>query len=285
MWCGRVWRPVIFARTRRGRLCSRWAHFPTASSCSTWVDGWKFRVLNFAPSTGDRSGGTFVAFADDFRDAGFALLAAMSTAVLLWFGTGLHPWWPLLWFAPIPVLLFALRSSWRIAALTAALSWMAGGLNLWHYFSVVHVPPLARGAIFSIPALVFAAAALLLRALLRAGARWSALLALPAAWVSSEYLVSLISPHGTGGNIAYSQLNFLPALQLASVTGPWGISFLLLLFPAALAIGLHLYRSAPNQALRIAGTALGIMVVVLGFGAVRLMRPVPGAKVKVGLIA
>lgn len=226
-----------------------------------------------------------MAFADDFQDTGRALLAAISTAVLLWFGTGLHPWWPLLWFAPVPVLLFAVRSSWRKAALTAALAWMAGSLNLWQYFSVVHVPLVVRAAIVSIPALVFAAAVLLFRALLRGGARWIALLALPTAWVCFEYLFSLVSPHGTGGNLSYSQLNFLPVLQFASVTGPWGISFLLLLFPAALAIGLHLRRSAPNQALRIAGTALGIMVLVLGFGAVRLMRPAPGQKVKVGLIA
>jgi apolipoprotein N-acyltransferase len=226
-----------------------------------------------------------VAFGDDFRDTGRAFLAAISTAVLLWFGTGLHPWWPLLWFAPVPALLFAVRSSWPKAALTAALAWMAGSLNLWHYFSVVHVPLVVRAAIVTIPALVFAGAVLLFRALLRSGAQWSALLALPAAWVSFEYLFSLISPHGTGGNLAYSQLNFLPVLQFASVTGPWGISFLLLLFPAAIAIGVHLRRSAPNQALRIAVTAVGIMVLVLGFGAVRLMRPAPGQKVKVGLIA
>jgi apolipoprotein N-acyltransferase len=226
-----------------------------------------------------------VAFADDSRDTGSALLAAISTAVLLWFGTGLHPWWPLLWFAPVPALLFAVRTSWPKAALAAALAWTAGGLNLWHYFSVLHVPLVVRAAIVAIPALVFAVAALLFRALLRGGARWSALLALPAAWVSFEYLFSLVSPHGTGGNLAYSQLNFLPVLQIASVTGPWGISFLLLLFPAALAIGLHLRRSVPNEALRITGTALGIIVLALGFGAVRLMRPTPGQKAKVGLIA
>ncbi len=226
-----------------------------------------------------------MAFATDLRHQSLAVVAAISTAVLVWFGTGLNPRWPLLWFAPLPVLLFASRSSWWGAALTGALSWLAGNLNLWHYFSVVQVPPLARAAIFAIPALVFAAAVLLFRALLKAGAWWSALLALPATWVSAEYLFNLVSPHGTGGNLSYSQLNFLPVLQLASVTGPWGISFLLLLFPSVLAIGLHLRRSAPRQARHIAGAALGVMVLVLGFGAVRLARQAQGQGVKVGLIA
>jgi len=216
---------------------------------------------------------------------GTALVAVASTAVLVWFGTGLYPKWPLLWFAPLPVLLFASRNSaWR-TALVAASSWLAGSLNLWHYLSVVGVPPTARIAICTIPALVFAVAVLLFRALLRRGAWWSALLAFPAMWVSVEYLFDLVSPHGTGGNLSYSQLNFLPVLQLASVTGPWGISFLLLLFPAALAVGLHLRNSAPQQAMRIVGVGLGVIAVALVFGAVRLAMPASGQKVRVGLIA
>ena len=225
-------------------------------------------------------------FANDRRRTGAAFLAIASTAALVWFGTGLYPRWPLLWLAPLPVLLFAARSSWWGTAFTAALSWLLGSLNLWYYFSVVlHMPPAIWTAIFVLPALVFAGAVLLFRALLRRGAFWSALLAFPATWVSFEYLLNLISPHGTGGNLSYSQLNFLPVLQLASVTGPWGISFLLLLFPAALAIGLHLHREAPKQALRIAAAGLGVMGLVLVFGMVRLTRPESGPKVKVGLIA
>jgi apolipoprotein N-acyltransferase len=227
-------------------------------------------------------------FVNDGQRFSSAFLAATSTAVLVWFGTGLYPMWPLLWFAPLPVLLFASRNSVLRTTLVAALSWLAGSLNLWHYLSVVGVPPTARIAICAVPALVFAVAVLLFRALLRRGAWWSALLAFPAMWVSIEYLFDLVSPHGTGGNLSYSQLNFLPVLQLASVTGPWGISFLVLLFPAALAVGLHLHSSAPKQAMRIVGVGLGVIALVLFFGAVRLSMPASGQKgqkLRVGLIA
>jgi apolipoprotein N-acyltransferase len=226
-----------------------------------------------------------MAFLNNYRRYAGALIAVVSTAVLVWFGTGLSPRWPLLWFAPLPVLLFASRSSPRGAALTASLAWFIGGLNLWHYLSVLHSPPWARTAISAIPALVFAAAVLLFRALLRRGASWSALMAFPAAWVSVEYLFNLISPHGTWGNLSYTQLNFLPVLQLASVTGPWGISFLLLLFSATLALGLHLRTTRPKRALRILGAGLGVFVLVLVFGVLRLARPEPDQKIKVGLIA
>jgi apolipoprotein N-acyltransferase len=139
--------------------------------------------------------------------------------------------------------------------------------------------------VLSIGALAFTAAVLLFRALMRRGAPWIALLAFPATWVSCFYINNLTSPHGTAGSLSYTQLKFLPFLQLASVTGPWGMSFLLLLFPAALAIGLHLHPMAPKQALRIVGAALGVIVVALLFGAVRLALPAPRQQVKVGLIA
>ena len=50
-----------------------------------------------------------MASATDYRRNGVAFLAVGSTAVLVWFGNGLNPWWPLLWFAPLPVLLFTSR--------------------------------------------------------------------------------------------------------------------------------------------------------------------------------
>ena len=41
----------------------------------------------------------------ELRRAIEAAAAIAATAVLVWFGTGLEPFWPLLWFAPLPVLL------------------------------------------------------------------------------------------------------------------------------------------------------------------------------------
>ena len=228
-----------------------------------------------------------MAFAIEPRRVVIALLVAAATAILVWFGTGLFPLWPLLWFAPLPVLVFAGRSSGRAAGMTALLAWAAGNLNLWDYFAAaLHVPLVIRIVILAGPALAFAFAVLLYRALLLRGAPWSALAAFPAVWVSYEYVFNLISPHGTAMNLAYTQLNFLPFLQLASITGPWGMSFLLLTFSTALAIGLHLRTAQPRQAGRIVAATLGLIAAVLVFGAVRLaLPPPPGHLVRVGLVA
>ena len=110
----------------------------------------------------------------------------VSTAVLMWFGNGLVPWWPLMWFAPLPVLLFASSTSWWGAALAAFFSSLIGSLSMWQYFrAALHAPPTMWMGIYSTVALVFTLAVLLFRTQL-CGAPWSALLALPATWVSCE---------------------------------------------------------------------------------------------------
>jgi len=188
-----------------------------------------------------------------------------------------------MWLAPLPVLFFALDSPPWEAALVAAGAWLAGCLNLWSYFRALG--PLAWVVTFGLSAVVFAMGVLLTRALTRRGAVWSALVALPAVWVAFEYLRNLLWPHGSAVSVAYSQLDFLPLLQWASVAGPWGIAFVLMLFPAGLALGLHLWRPARRQAVRVAAATLAAVAAVLIFGAVRLQISQPGPEVSVGLAA
>ncbi|HEV2289654.1 MAG TPA: nitrilase-related carbon-nitrogen hydrolase [Candidatus Acidoferrales bacterium] len=205
---------------------------------------------------------------------------------MVWFGNGLNPWWPLMWFAPLPVLIFASRSSSPTAAISAFLAWFAGSFTMWRYLhTTLGLSFVTFVSIFFVEAFVFTLGVLLFRALLRRGAPWSALLAFPALWVACEYAHNLFTPDGTAGSLSYTQLKFLPFLQLASVTGPWGLSFLLLLFSAALAIRLYLRRTAPRQGLRIVGTGVGIIVLVLIFGAFRLAMPMRDQRMRVGLIA
>jgi apolipoprotein N-acyltransferase len=212
------------------------------------------------------------------------VLAVGTTAGMFYFGNGLRPLWPLMWFAPLPVLWFALRSTWWAAALAAGAATMLGSLSMWGYFTkTLGMPGTMWIVFFLMEGVAFAAAVLLFRALVLRGAVWSGLVAFPAVWVTSEYVRYATLPHGTAGSFAYSQLNFLPFLQLASLTGPWGMSFVLLLFSASVAIGLHLRRISPRRALRVASAGVGVAGAVLLFGAVRLAMP-HRQEVKVGLI-
>lgn len=228
-----------------------------------------------------------MAFATDVRRTGLGVAAMLATAVLIWFGTGLDPFWPLMWFAPLPVLIFAASASWWGAALVAALAMMLGILNLWGLLhGALRAPWTVLATVYLTEGVVFALATLLFRALARRKAYWSALLAFPACWVSFEWLLNLASPHGTGGSLGYSQLRFLPFLQLAAITGPWGMSFLLWTLPAALALAIRLRSEAPKQGLRIVGSTGAVIAAALAFGVARLLIPAAGdATVKVGLVA
>lgn len=223
-------------------------------------------------------------FAPSFRRAMEAVLAIVATAAMFYFGNGLAPWWPLMWFAPLPVLLLALRSEWWTAAVMAVAVMMLGNLNMWSYFTkTLGMPGSAWAGIFLAAGVVFAGGVLLFRALALRGAVWSGTLALPAAWVTSEYVRNVTWPHGSAGSLAYSQLKFLPFLQLASITGPWGMTFVLLLFPAAIAIGLDTRRNSRKRARQVAGVGVGVVTAVLLYGAVRLWLP-QNQLVSVGLI-
>jgi apolipoprotein N-acyltransferase len=57
-------------------------------------------------------------------------------------------------------------------------------------------------------------------------------LILPTGWVGVEYLNSLWNPYGTWGSAAYTQFGNLPLMQMISVTGLFGISFLIGWFAA-----------------------------------------------------
>jgi apolipoprotein N-acyltransferase len=219
------------------------------------------------------------------RDTLTALTVFSATALLVWFGNGLTPWWPLMWLAPLPLFWFSLRSRWWSAGLMAAGSWLAGSVNLLEYFRSMGIPLGVWVGNFGGIALGVATGVLLFRALVLRRAVWTGIVALPALWVSVDWLRYGLTPHGTSADLAYTQLNFLPFLQLASATGPWGMTFLLLLAPAAVAVVLYLREREPQRATQVACVVGGLMLVVLALGALRLNESGPRQTVKVGLIA
>jgi apolipoprotein N-acyltransferase len=65
--------------------------------------------------------------------------------------------------------------------------------------------------------------------------RWAKVLIFPLAWTLFEYLRSSGFLGYPWALAAHSQYNILPVIQMASVTGVWGVSFLVLLANSALA--------------------------------------------------
>lgn len=207
--------------------------------------------------------------------------AAAATSALLYLGTGPHPVWILTWVAPLPVLLLAPRVRASTAAAVAAASWSVGALNSWSLMRDRLEMPLGAvlGATLG-PALLFAVAVALYRALIRRNVAAGATLVVPAIWAGAEYLASLGTPNGAYWSLAYTQSDLLPVSQLASVTGAWGITFAVLAVPAGLATAWALRRR------QVAIVTLVILIIVLGCGGARLALGGPAAPARpVALVA
>lgn len=220
----------------------------------------------------------------DRKGLALGLAAVALSALGWWFGSGLAPQWWLTWLAPLPVLLLAPRVRRRWAALAAFAAYALGGLNQWSYLhGYIGLPMSTIVPAVAGPGLTLALCALLFRRLLVRDRPVAAALAVPALWVTIEYVNTQLSPHGTFGSIAYTQMDALAILQLAALTGLWGISFMLLLVPAALAV-----LAAPQVSRRgrmaVAAGGVLLLVATLGFGSWRLQAPAT-ARVRVGLVS
>ena len=175
-----------------------------------------------------------------------ALAATALAALAWWFGSGVQPQWWLTWLAPLPVLWLAPRIGARWAALCAFAAYLLGGLNVWTYLhTAVGLPVLPIVCFIALAGVMLALCVLLFRRLLLRGHALAAALSVPMAWVACEYVNNLLSPHATFFNIGYTQAVALPIIQIAAVTGIWGIGFLVLLFPSAVAV--QLWPQTPRR--------------------------------------
>src|SRR4029077_18062465 len=211
--------------------------------------------------------------------------AAITSAALFYFGTGLHPIWWMLWLAPVPVLAIAPRLHGSAAFFLGAIVWLLGEMNQWKYVThAIELPPHITILYFVVPAVVFGFGVLFVRGFTRRGSLFLAALAFPVYWVAYEYLTAIASPHSTWGNLAYTQANCLPLIQIASVTGLWGISFIVFLFAGAVAA---LLSGTGNLSRRSAlALAVGFMICArLLFGGWRLQANPSPKSVAVTLIA
>jgi len=213
----------------------------------------------------------------------FAVVCVGMAAAAYFVSTGLHTLWQFAWIAPVPILVLAFRSTARLSAVSAFLAYLFGSLNMASYLATL-VPIGVVIAVLMVPALFFALSTLAARFAVRRIPSWAGVLAFPAAWTSYEYLLSILSPHGTFGSLAYSQTDFLPLIQIASATGIWGITFVLTLVPSGIATCWQ-HRQQRTRAFASLAIALCAGILSLAYGWTRLAEPNLNQPLRVGLAA
>jgi apolipoprotein N-acyltransferase len=213
----------------------------------------------------------------------FTSSVVIASAILYFCATGLNGYGPLLFLAPILILILANRSAAKVAFLCSFLAYAIGGLNMVSYLKLlVPIPLIVLFVLF--PSLLFALAVISARAATLHGQPWLAVFVFPAVWTAYEFLLSLVSPNGTAGSIAYAQTSLAPLIQIASLTGIWGITFMTTLVPATVAVLWHRWKSK-GEMLRISAAPAALTLFVVLFGFSRLLQPGLKRSVSVGLAA
>lgn len=214
------------------------------------------------------------------------LLAMLASGACFYLALMLtNPQWWGMWLAPIPVIALSLRSKPAQAFGLAFFARLIGQLSWYTYLN--SLLPLPATIIFTLLfPLIFALLILLTRKLiLRFAARpMVAVLVYPILYTSFEMLWFLFSRDGTFASIAYTQYDCPPLIQLASLTGLTGISFLVSFGAAAISLAIH-YRQSREPFRNMLITACAVMLFVLGFGWLRLSDHPAGVAGSVGMIA
>ncbi|HEY5973160.1 MAG TPA: apolipoprotein N-acyltransferase [Geobacteraceae bacterium] len=107
---------------------------------------------------------------------------------------------------------------------------------------------------------------------------------LPLLWVAGEFFRSFLLTGFPWASLGYSQFKILPLIQVADLTGVYGLSLLIMLANVVLS---QLYRSLVSRQERFPGwgvlVLMALLTAVLAYGAVRLNRPEDGPLLRVAL--
>jgi apolipoprotein N-acyltransferase len=198
-----------------------------------------------------------------------ALVCALLSGAMFYFAFGLDDVWMLAWVAPAPLLWLAYGTAprWQVAAA----SFFAAAMGTVYIFQAYGTYVLVAGiAMLIANGLLLGIAVLLAAQTRRAISGLAAVGTFPALWTSIEFAQGWISPHGAWGAMGYTQAAWPAAIQLASVAGVYGVTFLLCLFANAIALALRGERLAGGV-----GAALTVVVVAGGYARLASSQPAP----------
>jgi apolipoprotein N-acyltransferase len=208
------------------------------------------------------------------------VVAALLSAAMLAQAHSLEPIWLVAWAAPIP-LLIAVSGATRLGALACGLIAGVGSslLMVGYFFDLGGIVDAA--AIVLVRALIWAILAFCHRTAMQGLPAWAGVFVFPALIAGLETLIAVVSPHGSAGAFAYSQIEFLPVVQAASLAGAPAITFIVCLFASGLA------AMVGGRGWTAAVAPVAVVSSLLVWGALRIPAPAaPSAgDVRIALLA
>lgn len=214
----------------------------------------------------------------------FKIVLVLFSGICFYFGFGLagNLGW-LMWIAPIPVLYLSLCVKPAQAFGIAFMAYLIGKLSWLSYF--LHIMPSFLAIVFTLLLpLIFALTVIAARKIVLKSNHWISAGAFPILFTAVEYALFIFSRDGTAGSIAYTQSNYLPVIQIASVTGILGITFLISFIPSGIALILF-FKSKNQPAIQLSGILIFVFAFTCIYGWIRLHRTEKGKSISVALVS
>lgn len=188
-------------------------------------------------------------------------------------------YWIFSWIAPLVLCLYALEVSLVTTFCTGFFSYFIGASNPHAVLPIVVYWPLiaANAIVFAIILTIFRYFAIRRKS-------WVTSFVFASGLTAYEFIASLYSPHGAVGSIAYTQISNLLIIQIASITGIWGITFILSLIPASIALAWYCPQNR-RFGIKASIIPLSLLLLTIIFGFYRLNMPSEGVNVKIGIAA
>lgn len=190
--------------------------------------------------------------------------------------------WYLLWLAPVPVFLISLHIKGKIAFVITYIAYTIGRLSWFGYLQQTSSLVFAI-ILTSLLPLIFSFVLVGVRRIVLSSQSWLSVFAFPVLFTASEFIMLNVSPEGSSSSIAYSQMNFLPIIQVACITGILGITFIVCFIPSAIAFGWY-FRFQKKKCLPLIIVSISLIAIVLMFGIIRINNKAEINSFKAGLV-
>ncbi|MDF1795057.1 MAG: hypothetical protein P1U63_00830 [Coxiellaceae bacterium] len=214
-----------------------------------------------------------------------AFLCIALTTSIFTLSFGKMELWFLLWMLPLPIMLYSQVVEIRSTIFVSLISYILGCTAVIFHRYLLSVYPVPFALIPSLlHGMIFTVAIVLFRISLDRIPIWLQALVFPAFWTGYQMIWSYTDYtyfiHFGVGTQAY----YLPLLQLTSLTGIWGVSFVLGLFSSCIATAIY-HIKKPLKAIIPLATGAIIIGATLSFGYYRLAHPAQTRHIRVALAA
>jgi apolipoprotein N-acyltransferase len=206
-----------------------------------------------------------------------ALGCTLLSAIGFYFSFGLGDQWWLSWLAPIPILWFAFGNarSWRVFA-ASGFAMALGASSILRAYGE-SLPALVLALSIGAPSLAFAGAVMGARRVKYALGPVAAMFAFATLRTAFDFLASFSNSGGSVGTPAAAEVSMPMLIQVASLVGFPGITFLLSIVPAGISASMRTRSPLP------AAIALALFSANAIYGHWRMSLP-PSGTMRVALV-